>query len=201
MFDSSKVESSNSGYISKYLNPGLQNLKINSIEISEAKTGSKKLVLHTEGEEVKDLGFEGVDGAKGPVGKIATFYFKPEEMEEKVSRIFSEIADALEAKPQLDAIQASTLEEYISKVAPLITGKFANFKIAGEEYAKGDGKVGVKLLLPSKYFVEKAGRTPSKLKFDKNNTYDYKKLVQPDNFTPISNDLGLITPDDSQLPF
>lgn len=192
MFDSSKIKSSNSGYVSKYVNPGVQDLKINKIEIETASTGSKRLIFHTEGEEIKDLGFEGVDGAKGAVGKVRTFYFKPETISEKVSTIFSDIADALEVKPQLDAIKAATLEEYVEKAAPLITGKFTTFKITGEEYLKSNGKIGVNLGI-SKYFVEKKGK--GKLTFDKTNSYDYKKLVQPDNIGSIGgNDLNETLP-------
>jgi hypothetical protein len=47
------------------------------------------------------------------------------------------IADKLGVRPQVDAVTASTIEEYIAKVSPFLVGKFLWWNIGGEEYKEG----------------------------------------------------------------
>jgi hypothetical protein len=204
MFNSSEVQNEKQ-FVGKYITCGVQELRINKIEIKVAATGTKQLVFNTEGKECTQLGFEGVDGAKGPIGKISTFYMKPEQ-EQEVTTIFARIADAVGTREQLNAVKAATLEEYVEAANKILTNKFANFAVGGEEYSKDGGRVGVKLSFPKFNFVEKIGTTPSTVKYDPTNKFHYKKLVQPDNVGEIINPDNAGTPviaphDDSQLPF
>lgn len=181
MFNSSNVENEKK-FIGKYITYGKQVLKINKIEVKVASTGSKQVVFNVEGPEITEKGFEGAEGAKGQVGKITTSYMKPEQ-EASISVTFARIADALEVRATLNAVTASTLEEYVEAANKILTNKEAMFVVSGREYIKNDGKKGIELGFPKYNFVEKLGTEPSTIKFDKSSPYHFKPAVQPDTFT------------------
>lgn len=186
-FDSSVVDTTEKKFgPSKYITFGIQDLKINKMEIKVASTGSKQVIFHVEGMPVKEAGFEGVDGAQGPVGRITTMYMKPDS-EKDLVMIFGKIADALEVRDRLDAIKSDNLEAYVTNAEKVLTSKFASFVVATEQYWDTTaGKAKNSFRFPKYDFVEKQGSVPSKLKFDKANTYHFKEAVVPTNIGTAS---------------
>lgn len=206
MFTSQGVDTAEKSFgPSKYISFGIQELKINKLEIKIASTGSKQIVFHVEGSPVKEDNFEGVEGARGPVGRISTMYMKPEQ-EKDLVMTFGKIADAMGVREKLDAVKAETLESYVDAVSKVITGKFANFVVSTEQYWNVNGgkdKTGAvanSLRFPKFDFVEKIGATPSRLKFDKNNTYHFKAAVLPSNIGTATSATAVKAEEDD-LPF
>lgn len=201
MFDSSIVNTEEKKFgSSKYISYGIQQLKFNKLEIKVASTGSKQIIFYAEGPAIKEEGFEGIDGAKGAVGRIKTMYMKPEQ-ESNLIMMFAKIADGMGVRAELDAIKSSSLEDYIAKVEKVITGKFANFVVSGEGYINNtSGKVNYNLGFPKYDFVEAIGVEKSRLKFDKANSYHFKDAVIPTNIgTPESK--TAVKADEDTLPF
>lgn len=179
-FDSSVVDTTEKTFgPSKYITYGIQDLKINKMEVKVAGTGSKQIIFSVEGSPVKDATFEGVDGASGPVGRISTMYAKPEGEKDFVM-IFGKIADAMGVREKLNACKADSLEAYVALVEKVLTGKFASFVVASEQYwdVKA-GKAKNSFRFPKYDFVEKQGTVESRLKFDKANSYHFKAAVVP----------------------
>lgn len=192
-----EVKSSSSA--GKYISYGVQELKINKIEVKESSKKSKQFVFHMEGKPSADLSFEGVDGAKGPVGKVFTFYFKEEEQKDLI-KLLTVIADEIGVRAELDKITVATIEEYADKATVVLGGKFANFAIGSNQYINDKGYPSNKLKFLKYNFVEKIGTTPSKLQFDPTNKYHFEAAVKPDNIgTPES--ATFIKPDGNDLPF
>ena len=200
IFDSTAVDTTDKVFgPSKYISYGLQDLKINKMEIKTASTGSKQIIFSMEGPAEKDPKFEGVDGAKGPVGRVSTMYMK-EEQQGDLTKIFAKISDALGVRDALNAIKATSLEDYVEKAGAVICGKFAKFCISTEQYLNGENKVRNGLRFPKYDYVEAIGTTPSRLKFDETNSYHFKPAVVPDNIgTPKS--ASAVKQEDSDLPF
>lgn len=193
MYDNSEVEvpSGKQGGPSQYINYGIQELKINSITTKTASTGSVQVVYNVEGRPVTDLGFEGVEGAMGPVGRIGTNYFKTDN-EEKVKEFqvnTGRIAKALGVYEAWEKIKASDFDDLIQQLNNVLTGKFARFKVSSEQYYNAKNKLGNKYKFDRYFFVESLDikAEDSKLKFDAKNTYDVKPAVAPTNIgTPES---------------
>lgn len=185
---------------SKYISYGIQDLKINNLEVKVASTGSKQIILSVEGKPVSDPLFEGLDGAQGPVGKIKTMYVK-EEQEGDITKIFAKIADSIGVRDKLDAITGVTsLEDYVSKALKVLSGKFASYVVATEQYIGTDGKAKNSFRFPKYDWVEKSGTEPSSLKFDKANKYHFKEATIPDNIGTSKSATAVKQPD-SDLPF
>lgn len=201
MFNSTGVDTAEKSFgPSKYITYGIQVLKINKMDIKVASTGSKQVVFSVEGSPIKEDGFEGIDGAKGAVGRITTMYMKPEQ-EKDLIMIFGKIADAMDVRDKLDAVTSTTLEDYVEKVSKVIAGKFANFVVATEQYWDVTaGKAKNSFRFPKFDFVEKIGVTPSRLKFDKANTYHFKEAIVPSNIGTASSATAVKQADDD-LPF
>jgi hypothetical protein len=175
---------------SAYINFGTGEYKINSFEIQTASTGSIRIRMNMETRPVTTQGFEGVEGALGKVGRVnLTSYMNPnKDSYKKAINIFqrkiSEIADALGVRDEVNAIEASSVEEYINKVSPLLVNKYTNWLLAAEEYLttdkEGEEVVRTFLLTPMFGFVSSDA---TKLVFDKNNAYHYKKVEAVENVT------------------
>lgn len=200
IFDSTNVDTADKSFgPNKYISYGEQNLKINKLEIKVASTGSKQVIFHMEGRPITDPAFEGVDGAKGAVGKVSTMYMKPDK-EGDLTAIFAKISDALGVRAELNAIKATSLEDYVAKAEKVITGKFANFCIATEQYLNSENKVRNSLRFPKYDYVEAVGKTPSRIKFDKANSYHFKEAVVPDTIGTSQSKTAVAQAEDD-LPF
>jgi hypothetical protein len=181
---------------SKYLNHAINKAKINSIVVEKAKqTESRRVVFYLEGDAIADKSFEGIDGAKGRVGKMATSYMKEDKSYKDFMRQIGVIADKLGVRPSVDAISASSIEEYIAKVSPFLTGKFLWWNIAAEEW--DDKKFALKLLkydfvkalseidettlVHDAYLVVEARNAAGMivLRFNKDDKYQFTPYVKP----------------------
>lgn len=197
-FGTKNVDTTERSGVSKYLHYGIVMAKITGITVEKAKsTESKRIVFHMEGAPIMDKSFEGIDGAKGAVCKMATSYMNADKSYQDFMRQIGVIADKLGVRPQVDAITASTIEQYIAQVAPYFTGLFAWWCIGAEEY--NEGKFSLKLLKfafikslseidPSTLVYDgniaieaKNNAGVEMLKFDKTNKYQYTAFVKPDS--------------------
>jgi hypothetical protein len=86
--------------------------------------------------EGPDLGkdFQGVEGAKGKVCRVETSYMKEDKAYQDFMRQIGVIADKLGVRTAVDAIKASTIEDFVKQVEPILKGKFAWWMFGGEEY-------------------------------------------------------------------
>lgn len=184
--------------VSKYLNHGINKAKINNIVVEKAKnTESRRIVIFLEGEAVADKGFEGIDGAKGRVGKMTTSYMKTDAQYQDFMRQIGVISDKLGVRPQVDAVTASTIEEYITKVLPYLTGKQLWWNIGGEEwdekkfslkilrydFVKALSEIDESTLVHEGYITTEARNAAGTviLRFDKTNKYHFTPYVKADN--------------------
>jgi hypothetical protein len=186
-----------------------QKLKINQIElVTSPSTGSMKAVLHMETPPVKEPGFEPVNGAKGKVGKIGCgVYMKHEKQKEEFLYKMTLIAEALGLGDEVKEIAGDSFEKVVSEIEKVITGgdKFANYTIFGEEYAKSNGTVGLRLMFPRWNFVEPLEVQESKLTvFNPNDPTHLKKIRRDESAgTYVDRSTGTIgdTYDAHDLPF
>lgn len=180
--------------ISPYMDLGDQSAFIKSIELKEARSGSKQVIFHMESEPVDVPGFKPVDDAKGRVGRVAaSIYLKDDEAKMMwVTERILPIAISLGVREKVDSIETSSFEEYITKVEEVLKNKPTKWLIGGEEYANQQGDIKVKLRLPRYNFV---GATVQE--FDKSNKYHYTTFNPGNNFT--SSDTAQNSADD--LPF
>ncbi len=158
MFNTKEVKTTTGNYISKYLNPGQHLVKINKITIKEATSGNKQLHFEVETEPVTTEGFTPAEGYHGQVGTVKTVYIASPEMEQQVATMISILADEMGVREQVDAIQSSNLEDYVTELSKLVcTGEYVWMTINGKEYINGTtGKVGMELQFPRyKMFASK----------------------------------------------
>lgn len=149
--------------VSKYLTYGINYCKITGISVIKAKsTDSKKIQFQMEGAPIGKE-FEGVDGAKGKVGRIETSYMSKDEAYKDFMRQIGVMADKLDVRVAVDAVKASTIEDYITAVEPLLKGKFAWWMFGGEEYSERKWKMG---LLKWGFIKSEKEVDPSTLKMD-----------------------------------
>ena len=179
--------------LSKYISYGNHLLRINSIEIKTAQSGSKQLIFHMESPEIKAQGFVPEEGYKGQVGKIAFpgSYLKMDNQTavKEFNTAVGVIADTLGVRKELDNINAESFDEYVAAIEPLITNKYAWWAVAGEEYIKSDGKIGTKLKVRRYNFISSLEKGEPGLKpFDASLAYNLKKVEAPDS-TAVKQDL------------
>lgn len=164
-----------------------QTLKINQIELVKSQsTDSVKAVLHMETAPIKEEGFEPIDGAKGRVGKIGCgVYMKFEKQKEEFLQKMALIAIALGHGDEVRKITGESFEKVVKEIEKLISGEqYANYTVFGEEYAKSNGTVGLRLMLPRWDFVASLDATDGKLvQFDVNNPQHLKKIRRDDTST------------------
>jgi hypothetical protein len=197
MFGTAGVDTAERSGTSKYLNHGINKAKINALVVEKAKnTESRRIVFFLEGEPIADKSFEGIDGAKGRVGKMATSYMKEDKSYKDFMRQIGVIADKLGVRPSVDAITANSIEEYVAKVSTFLTNKFLWWNIGAEEWDAG--KFALKLLkynfvkslseidenslTHDGYIITDARNITgaSVLSFNKDNKYQFQAYVKPD---------------------
>lgn len=175
----------------KYITYGKQKLKINSLTIEEAKSGSKRVCFHMETEPVTLEGWQGDNGAKGQVGRVRTVYMKPdrEDQHQEFNENINYIAKAMGVKEEVKALgQMNNIEEFVEKLNNIITGKYAWFLVKGVEYQKGDGTTGISLEFVRFGFVSS---DEAKIKnFDVKDKYHFVPLAVADTETTVTPSAG-----------
>tara|TARA_R110000868_G_scaffold14414_2_gene67016 strand:- start:28136 stop:28744 length:609 start_codon:yes stop_codon:yes gene_type:complete len=180
---------------SKYIAYGIQELKINSIEVRiSPKTGSFVTTFNVETPESTDPTFEGHEGAKGKIGKVQfpRTYVKPND-EKQMSALVKDIgiiADKLGVREQVDAIEWTedmTIEKYFKVIEQLFKDKFAMWKVCGkEEFWKDDSgtqKKSLRLSLAKWGFVQsvESYKVKQEITFDKTSKWDFEEAVEPES--------------------
>lgn len=155
-FDSSSYNPNAGSSIPKILNPGSHILAIREIAIDYPPYNPSAIFLQflVESQPVSDDSFEGIlkdkqDPSKGSwAGQIArvksgrfpfsTFTYNGRVVE-RDAQIFRFIMKLVEQLNVLDLVQkadikADTIEDYVTKVAPFLTNKWAFFTLGGMEY-------------------------------------------------------------------
>jgi hypothetical protein len=148
MISTNGVKSQTSSSLGKYLNIGRYNVKINEISLRKSAAGtSTQVSFKLETPPITTPGWEPAEGATGQVGTVNTIYMKTDEQVNEFIGQLALLADKLGVREQVDAIAAETIEVYMEKITPLITGKFFWGRIVGEQYLKNDGsgKTGTRL--------------------------------------------------------
>ena len=187
---------------SKYLTYGIQLAMVVSGEVVEHKKGIKTVYLRLESPEVKTAGFEPATESKrgGKVGRIefAGYIIEADKDDKGMADFLGKVAIMATKLGVLDAvntIQASTVEDYVDKLIPIVRGKFAYWAITGREYLKkGTDKIGITLGIRRYGFIASEAEGREHLRpFDKTNKYDYKSEAMPSRdpqVDPISEAFG-----------
>lgn len=191
------------GGIPKSIQPGIVYARIVS---GQLKTSSKKdkkcLELFLETEPIDNFEGWAVDRDnpegpkfKGQVGRISATSWTDQFNENNLSKNeimakLTGIAQELGLRDQLNAVSASTIDEWVEKGLKIIEGQYAWWFVKGaeEEY---NGKTVIKLSLPKYKYVS---IDPLRLeKFDKANKYHYRALESKpvSSFAPAGNDFDL----------
>lgn len=203
MFSTNGQEVKQGAGSSKSFHPGVVYAHITSGQLRTSNKGDKKtLELFIEGPALEN--FEGwpidrnnPEGPKykGQTARVAATMWTDEFNNVNVSRNeimykLTIIATELGLRDELNAITATTIEDWVSQVINLVKDNDLFFFLKGseEEY---NGKTIVKLSLPKYKFCSV---DETKLdKFDKNNKYHYKALnTKPvSSFEPATDDFQM----------
>ena len=159
---------------SKFIEPGIHIVKIVEIKGEEPEGYSPRLTFSFKTETGK--------------GAECNFYMSEKAMAKSNEKLVH-LASKCITKETLDAIEAESLEDYGSKLNTTLKGKVLRLKFIGEEIEGKEGKNWDKAGIGLPPFAEatKEGAEykvvsdeASKLKYDKNNKWDYKPLPVAD---------------------
>ena len=170
---------------SKYMSVGINDsVALEIIEAGESSKGTPFLeVFFSKGEDstAKDK-----------------FYMTENAQEKSQQKLIHLLVDGLGVdRARVDAAgeAATSLSDYAKKLSTLIPkGRLFRIKFNGEEYdSAGTTKVAKRIgFIP---FCESMDVSPTKLKYDQGNKYDYKAMPKPDGA------FALASADDNALPF
>ncbi len=193
-FKTRGVDTTETQGASQYFGYGEQELMINSLEVKTASTGSKKVILHMESRPIdtqKLPGFTPHEDSTngGQIGRVSmhTAWLKDvddenSEAHKKFIKDIGTIADKMGVRDQVDSITATEFDNYVEALNGILTGKFKFWKITVEEYHREGKSPGTSYSLGrySKASICCANEK-GKVKFNKEDAYDYKKVVPVDN--------------------
>lgn len=203
MFSTKGQEVKSGGGVQKSLQPGVVFAHIYSGSVRTSNKGDKKsLELILEGPELEN--FEGwsvdkndQDGPKfkGQSSRVSATIWTDQHNETNVMKNeimykLTMIATELGLRDAVDNLSANSLEDWVAQAVNLLKGNNLYWFLKGteEEY---NGKTIIKLSLPKYKFcsVDEARLE----KFDKNNQYHYKALVNKpvSSFEPANNDFDM----------
>lgn len=169
MYNTKGHEYQEKEFVSKFLEPGIHQAKIKSIEYVKSQGGTEGMKIIHEGKPEVALNNE---------GKTAdTTWWLSEAAWPSTKDKLTIMADKFKVRDQLDAINTDSAENYVEQAAKIFTGKIARWKFVGEEIKGKEGKQNwFKAKLSGFGFMEILDVSPSKLKFDPNNKYDMVRL-------------------------
>ena len=202
-----KDMSAGSGRTKPVLDPGNHVVRINSITLDQTPydADSYNIHLHVETEPVggdfegffRDYNNQSLGRYEGQVGRvrISPFPFKDTTLpsgreinrDQEILKHMITVAETLDMREGLDAIEATTIEEFMKDCNDLFTGEkgsaFINMCIGGREWENKEGYINNDLFLPriSKdgIAMEAIGKENSRLlKFDR--AVHVKALVKKD---------------------
>lgn len=182
MFDLSEVkEGGNSGKADLYIYPGIREVVIQKWKKDKTQKGDPKITLDLITVKAKE---EGVDATR-TFNDFNMFGGSLEYSVRKIKHILTKVVKESEITAKED------LDDFVEMLNDLSRGKSLRMKFVGEEYINANGEVKevAKIGLPEfAEAIEEGAEYPvvseadSKLVYDKNNKYDFKKL--PADQTP-----------------
>ena len=205
---------------SKVINPGTIKVRFNDIVLEQLPYagGSLQVQLHMESEPVQDEGFIGLpidrlDPSKGNhKGQVARVKAQPylftdytyngntTTKETQVYKWLIRVADSIGLRPQLDTVEANSIEEYVAKAAKVLCNPahFFYATIAGEEYDKvgsdGNTYTSYRLQLPKatreKFPLALDPASPKFMEFNKAEHIKAKKPAEPVQEFAAMDDFG-----------
>jgi hypothetical protein len=160
-------------FVSKYIEPGIHRVRINSIEGQEPEGRSPYIQITFEDKDSKTADIR--------------FYMSEKAMPKSLEKI-KHIGTKLVTEDELDGINADNLAGYGAALNKLLAGKGCRIKFTGEEVDGEKGrwwKAGIGLPTFAEATKEGAQYEPvsdedSRLTFDKTNQYDWKPLPDAD---------------------
>lgn len=161
--------------VSSYITPGIQEATISGITGEINKNGNPvvTIMMYPKGGDDKNA-------------NKFLFFFNSDKATEFSLRKIQHIATKIVKEDKYLAVTADNIEEYAEGLNNLLAGHSLRMKFCGEQYIKQDSSIGVRanVGLPSfaeaiqegaEYPVVEASM--SKLTYDVNNAYDFKKLA------------------------
>ena len=203
VFSTKGQEVKTTGGTSKSFQPGVVYAHIYSTNVRTSNKGDKKVLEVTlEGPDLAD--FEGWlvnrDEPNGPKFKGQTAkvtatswtdqFNEPNPAKNEIISKLTIIAIELGLRTEIDAISASSIEEWVAEASKVLKGHNLYWFLKGEEN-EYNGKTNVKLSLP-KYKFASVDETKLDV-FDKNNQYHFKalKTKSVDKFEPETDDFAV----------
>lgn len=162
----------------------------------------KDVMVHTAGTGTKALRIEMYTKDGGAdTARAFDFYFSEKSAKIQMAKL-KHITTKVAKEAEFEAIEANNLDELAAGLKPLLKGKRLRMKFNAEQYQNQNGEVKDRptIGLPdfAEAIVEGAEHSPvadedTKLVYDKNNEYDYKKLdIQPTSEDSVESDaMGL----------
>lgn len=159
----------------KYIYPGLYD----SVIISEVVAGASKK------KQTPFIGIKMHSEDGGPTNAKSFEMYMSEGAYKTSKTKIKHIATKVNTLEAFEAIQATDLEDYALKLRAILVGRKLRMKFTGSQYenAQGEIKDNANIGLPPFAEAVEAGaahpiveKADSKLTFDKNNQWDFKKL-------------------------
>lgn len=169
----------------KFIRPGVQVLILKDIYLEKSQnTGNERPVFFMETLPITDEDWEGHEGAKGQIGKVAGnfgYYLKNDDQKVEFAGFLKSI---LKAVDKYDTFVAESnrdfekISDLIDAVKPYLVDSQARYFVAGEQYHKlNNTGIGLKLKFPTNRSVEAINAEVSKLPtFDESNPKHLKKV-------------------------
>jgi hypothetical protein len=208
---------------------GILKLKIMDFNLKAAQSGKKMLEFLVEDDTpVGEDGYEyeGVLGKRKAVNKSgrvgASIYIDVDNDTNNTDLILkglAALADKTGCRAELDAVEGNDFLDYMTKAVKVIGNKYVYFAVKAEEYVSSAGKTGINRTLKtwgkeSPWIIFPVdGSTVTKdgnkqiltstdgktFTWDKDNQYDYKPFVKPDE--DIQADIAANNNPKDDLPF
>lgn len=208
---------------------GILKLKIMDFNLKAAQSGKKMLEFLVEDDNpVGEDGYEyeGVFGKRKAVNKSgrigASIYIDVDNDANNTDLILkglAVLADKTDCRAELDAVEGNDFLDYMTKAVKVVGNKYVYFVVRAEEYVSSAGKTGINRTLKTwgkespwiifpvegstvvkdgnkQILTSTDGKT---FTWDKDNQYDYKPFVKPDE--DIQADITANSDSKSDLPF
>ena len=171
MFGAKDVKETQGG---GYIKPGIHEVTIDSVTGGYSTTGTPKLTFK--------LYLKDGDSSKAQDFNI----FISEKSEEMAYRKIKHIFTKVSTEENYNTVTGSTIEELAEQYDKILAGNSLRIKFTGEEYINSENKIKVRPGLGLPTFAEAiqpgssfpvVASNESKLVYDSNNQYDYKKVA------------------------
>lgn len=191
MFNLSEVEEKSSGNGNLYIYPGIREVVINKwTHGKSANKGTPFIAVELTTVEGKAAG--------NVEPRSFEFYVSEGAMKMSLSKI-KHITTKITTEEKFASKNPADLEEMVEHLNDLTRGETYRQKFTGEEYINSKGEVKEKATIGLPDFAEAIQEgaeypvvpaSESKLTFDKNNQYDFKKLPKDADATPNTVNTG-----------